>query len=138
MDFPQVIKKYPNNEIMRNNTKRNKAKTEARRDFWVLRSGDFLPERFSDCLPMYMGYYSESVALRELRRAGNLFDTQEDAIEASMSIRAELKRLEFIFRERQEYIQRRGIRPRNVGLSDRESHALKNLLREMEALEDEP
>ena len=92
-------------------------------NFWVLRSGDFRPERLCDYKPKNMGYPSEQHAVQELKAAGNLFDTERDAIEASITIRAELKRLEFIRQEQREYIRRRGIRFRNDELYDQESRA---------------
>lgn len=115
----------------------NKADNCMSENFWVLRSGDFRPERFSDCVPKNIGYPSEQIALRELREVGNLFDNEQDAVDASIAVRSELKRLEYIRQELRRYNRRRDIRLRNDVSSDRKNRALQILAKGMRDLADE-
>lgn len=73
---------------------------------YFLRPGDMRPEALTDSVC----YPNMAVALEQLALAGNLFDTEKEAIEASISVRAELQRLKFIRQELQEYNRLRGTR----------------------------
>lgn len=85
------------------------AKTESVR--WHLRPGDFRPEPVDGSITRH--YPDERTALEQLSEAGNLFDSERDAIDASIAVRAELNRLGFIRRERQGYGRQNGMRPDN-------------------------
>ncbi len=71
---------------------------------WYLRPVDFRPEKIVGNTTKY--YRNERTALEQLSEAGNLFDSERDAMEASIAIRAYLNRLIFVRRERQEYARR--------------------------------
>lgn len=73
---------------------------------YFLRPGDMRPELLTDrvCYP------DMTTAMEQLNLEGNLFDTEEEAIEASIVVRAELQRLRFIRQELQEYNLLRGMR----------------------------
>ena len=76
---------------------------------YFLRPIDFRPERLTEDITRY--YHDERTAIEQLSIAGNLFDSEQDAREASIAVRAELNRLRFIRQERQEYDRRNGMRP---------------------------
>ena len=72
---------------------------------YFLRPGDLRPEALTDSVC----YPDMETAIEQLDLAGNLFDTESEAIEASITVRAELQRLKTVRRELQEYSQRRGM-----------------------------
>lgn len=68
---------------------------------YFLRPIDFRPERLAeDKLPL-LGCSSIDKAVEQLTASCNLFDTEAEAIEASLLVRAELHRLSFLRQERQ-------------------------------------
>lgn len=69
------------------------------KQYWTLRPYDFRPERVKDLNKM--NYPNEKIAIEQLSLAGNLFGCEDEAVEASIAIRAELHRLQFIRQERQ-------------------------------------
>ncbi len=74
-------------------------------DKWTLRPGDFRPERLNDILDI-IGYSKRAV--EQMRISGNLFDSKDEAIEASIAVRAELTKMQFIRQERRGYSQQNG------------------------------
>ena len=87
--------------------------------YWTLRHGDFRPEKVDCNITCF--YPDEKTMLDQLAKAGNLFDCEQDAIEASIAVRAELNRLRFIRQERQEYNRRNETR-RDSSLSHVQTH----------------
>ena len=82
---------------------------------YFLRPGDMRPEKIVDnvCYP------DMQTALEQLELAGNLFNTEAEAIEASISVRAELQRLRIVRQELQEYNRLRGMRLNTTPLLSR-------------------
>ena len=82
--------------------------------YWTLRHGDFRPETVDCNITCF--YPDEKTMLDQLAKAGNLFECEQDAIEASIAVRAELNRLKFIRQERREYDRRNARKDRCVVL----------------------
>lgn len=80
---------------------------------YYLRSGDFRPEELDGKAYKFLGYPTNAIAIEQLAAARNLFDSEDEAIEASINVRAELQRLEFVRRERQAYSRRYQRQPDN-------------------------
>ncbi|MCM1077782.1 MAG: hypothetical protein NC411_10530 [Bacteroides sp.] len=78
-------------------------------EHWYLRHGDFRPEKLQS--GETLGYPNAQITLEQLSNAGNLFASEQDAIEASIAVRSELQRLRFIRQERQGYNRRNGKHP---------------------------
>ena len=83
---------------------------------YFLRPGDMRPESLTDSVC----YPDMSTAYEQLELAGNLFDSEAEAIEASIAVRAELKRLKSIRQELQEYNRLRGMRLNTTPLFSRQ------------------
>lgn len=73
---------------------------------YFLRPGDMRPEALTDSVC----YPDMNTALEQLELAGNLFNSEAEAIEASIAVRAELQRLKVVRQELQEYNRLRGMR----------------------------
>ncbi len=74
---------------------------------YFLRAIDFRPEELTEDKLSFLGFGSMKKAIEQLTKSSNLFDTESDAIKASMAVRSKLFVLRFLRQERQEYNRRK-------------------------------